>query len=100
MSTQVAVHQQHDLRSRQRADGKDHHARHDNIDRRADAAEPRNEQGYYPEIGAMPARECLRSQGRVGKPSHVRSISSPIQTIRSEETKIKKDAAECRQPET
>src|SRR6267143_194698 len=125
MPAEVTVDKQHDLRRGKRANGKYHQHRHnqiepsqqrhfpqrhsraahasdrgDNIDRRADAAEPRNEQGQYPEIGAVPARECLRSQGRVGKPSDVRSASGPVQAISAEEAEIKKNASEGRQPET
>ncbi len=125
MSAQVAVHQQHDLRSGERADGKYHQHGHDqiephqqrhlpqrhsraahaqnrgdNIDRRADAAEPRNQQAQCPEIRAVSWRKRLRSEWRVGKPSDIRSASGPVQTIGTEETKIKKNASERSQPET
>ena len=61
---------------------------------------PGNQQAERPEIRAVPGRECLRRQRRVGKPSHVRSIARPVQAIRSHQAEIKKKASECRQPET
>src|SRR5277367_6419355 len=117
VAAEVAVHHQHELRGCQRTDRKDHHPRHDeieprqqrhfpqshpwaahaedrgqNVDCRSDAAETRNKQGKRPEVRAVPNRKCSRSQWRVGEPSHVGSISRPIEAVCSYEAEIKKQA--------
>ena len=45
-----------------------------------------------------PSENVLRGEWRVGKPSDIGSVSGAVQAIGSEETKIEKDASECRQP--
>src|ERR1700752_2832257 len=48
----------------------------------------------------MPRREGTRGQRSVGPPAHIRCISGAIEPATAEETEVKKEPAERRQPET
>ena len=51
--------------------------RRDDVDRRADAAESRDEQAERPVVGAVARREGLRGQRRVGEPADVGRVAAP-----------------------
>ena len=122
--SQVAIEAEHDLRGRQRADGDQdqtgHHEIHPDqqrhfpelhprtpqaqnrghhIDRSADAADAGNQHRQDPEVGAVPARKCLRSQRRVGEPSHVGSVSRAVKAIGPHQAEIEEKASKCGHPE-
>src|SRR5216684_1742675 len=124
MSTQVAVDQQHELRSGERTYSKNDQARHgeiqpgqqghlpechspaahaqdggNDVDRGSDAAEAGDQQGQDPEVRAVSARKCLRSQGGVGEPSHVWSVACPIESVAADKTEIEEQSTESRHPE-
>ena len=46
-----------------------------------------------------PARKCLRGQGSVGEPSHVRSVAGPIESVAADKAEIEEQSAESRHPE-
>ena len=121
---EIAVNQQHDLRGGEGADGEQHQAGHDEIepgeqrhfaeghsgaahgndggddvDRGADAAETGDQQAQSPEIGAVAGRECQRSQRRIGKPAHVRSVAGAVEAVGPEQAEIKEKTSECGEPE-
>src|ERR1700740_3264616 len=48
----------------------------------------------------MPRREGTRGQRSVGPPAHIGRISGAIEPATAEDTEVKKESAERRQPET
>src|ERR1700677_1987169 len=100
MPTQIAIYEQHELRCSERSDGyecqhahyekqpceqRHSHERHpfaahrddrcNNIDRGAKSAKATDDESKGPIIGRMAGRKRARSEWRIRKPAHIRSVS-------------------------
>ena len=124
MATEVTIDEQHQLRSRERADHENHQPPHreikpgekrhlserhslapqaDNsrnyVGRCSDTPNPGHQQGQCPVVCAVSRGKCLCSQGSVSEPPNVRSIACAVKAIAAHKAEIEEQPAEGRHPE-
>ena len=124
VAAEVAVDAEHDLRGRERADGDEDKAAHDEIDpdqerhaaelhagaahaerggddvqRGADAADAADEDAERPVVGGVAGREDAGGEWGVGEPADIGSGPCAVEAAAGEVAEVEQQAAERRDPE-
>src|SRR5271167_51703 len=119
-----AIEGEHDLRGSERRDDKQNHGAHhqiqpnkerhfekghagtaqahdggDKVDGGPDAAEPGDEEGQRPEIGAVADGKGFCGERRISEPANVGRAAGTIETVAADETEVQEQTAESGEPE-